>query len=143
MNNLAKVRELLEKLVGSTDSPVYSACDEIAAFLEHHPKQRNLTIGGLKAALKKSDSDSEVLIQAAFALTTYPFSALEVRYKLYDVSISNVIEELDNSSYVRAIAKGHFIDDDGNDITVEELHKRTFPYFVNQFQSESNQKVFT
>ncbi|PHM24816.1 hypothetical protein [Xenorhabdus budapestensis] len=134
MNNVGQVRGLLAELVESTASPVYVACDQIALYLEQHPQQLNLTIGGLRAALDRSERDDNVLIQAAFALTAHPFQALEVRYKLYDVTISDVIEELNHSAYLAALSEGHFIDDDGNDIALEELNSRVFPYFVNLFQ---------
>lgn len=139
MNNLGQVRELLAELVKSTASPVYMACDKIASYLEQHPQQRNLTVGGLRAALNWSERDDNVLIQAAFTLTAHPFQALEVHYKLYDVTISDVIEELDHPTYLAALSEGHFIDDEGNDIVLEELNSRIFPYFVNLLQND----VFT
>ncbi|MBO1632290.1 hypothetical protein ACX1F1_17480 [Yersinia pseudotuberculosis] len=130
MNNVGQVRELLAELVRSTASPVYAACDKIVSYLEQHSQQRNLTIGGLRAALEWSESDDNVLIQAAFALTAHPFQALEVRYKLYDTTISDVLEELDHPTYLAALSEGHFTDDDGNYMAFEELNSRVFPYFV-------------
>lgn len=134
MNNVGQVRELLAELVKSTTSPVYATCDQIASYLEQYPQQHNLTIGGLRAALDRSECDDNVLVQAAFTLTAHPFQALEVRYKLYDVTISDVIEELDHPTYLVALSEGHFIDNDGNDIALEELNSRVFPYFVNLFK---------
>jgi hypothetical protein len=142
MNTVTEVRKLLEKLVKSTDSPVYAVCDEIASYLENHPQQQDLTIGGLKAALKDYDRNDSVLIQAAFALTAHPFNALEVRYRLYDESISDVIEELNHSTYMNAVSEGHLIDHDGNDIGIEELHARAFPYFINQLQNNAITKAY-
>jgi hypothetical protein len=136
MNNVDHVKKLIAGLVESTDSPVYVACGEIISYLELHPRQRNLTIGGLRAALNRVVRDDNVLIQAAFALTAYPFLALDVRYKLYDEKIEDVVEELEHSTYVGAIADGYFIDDDGNDLSIEELSSRVFPYFINQFQDD-------
>lgn len=137
MNNVAHVRELLERLVESTDSPIYVTCNEIISYLERNPTQRNLTVGGLRAALKKPFSEDNILIQAAFALTAFPFQALEVRYKLYDVSISDVLEELTHSTYMVAISDGAFIDDEGNNISLDELNSRVFPYFINKFQIDA------
>lgn len=136
MNNAANVRNILSKLVESTHSPVYVMCDKILSYLENYPQQRNLTIGGLRAALKIVDHDANVLIQAAFTLTAHPFLALDVRYKLYDENIEDVLEELDYSTYMSAIAEGHFIDDDGNELAIEELNSRVFPYFINQIQDD-------
>ncbi|WP_051369015.1 hypothetical protein [Psychromonas arctica] len=134
MNNVAQVKELLEKLVRSTDSPVYAVCDQIVSYLEHHPQQRNLTIGGLRAALNRSDQDDNVLIQSAFTLVSHPFQALEVRYKLYDKEIEDVLEELNHSTYMQAVSEQHFIDDEGNDIAIDDLNARVFPYFINLFR---------
>jgi hypothetical protein len=137
MNNVAAVKELLAKLVESTSSPVYVVCKDIVLYLDKHPKQRNLTIGGLRAALKRTVSDDSVLIQAAFALTAYPFLALNVRYKLYDERIEDVIDELDHPTYMGAIADGRFIDYDGNELDIEELSSRAFPYFINQLKEDA------
>ena len=138
MNNVTEIRQLLESLVKSDDSPVYATCNKIAIYLENHPNQRNLTIGGLRAALKRSNEDDQTLIQAAFTLTAYPFNALEVRYQLYDDLISDVSEELDYSTYMKAISEGHYIDEEGNDIDIEEFNSRAFPYFINHLQSDAD-----
>lgn len=132
MNNVARVKEVLENLVKSTDSPVYAVCEKILSYLERNPRQSNLTVGGLRAALNKSIADDNILIQAAFSLTAHPLQVLEVRYKLYDKSISNVLEELTHSTYMTAISEKYFIDDDGNHIAFEELNTRVFPYFINK-----------
>ena len=141
MNNVDRVRELLKELVKSTDSSVYAVCYEIVSYLVHSPMQRDLTVGGLRAALNKSYTDDNILIQAAFALTAHPLQALEVRYKLYDESVSDVLEELTHSTYMTAIHEGHFIDDDGNDIALDELNSRVFPYFINNFQVDADVKA--
>ncbi len=132
MTNAARVRELLEKLVESTSSPVYVLCDEIVAYLTQNPMQQDLTVGGLRAALNKNPSVDNTLIQAAFALTAYPFLALEVRYRLYDQLILDVVEELTHTQYLTAISESFFIDDEGNKIAIEELNTRIFPYFINK-----------
>ncbi len=139
MNNAAHIKELLEELVRSTDSPVYAVCAQIVSYLEHHPQQCNLTIGGLRAALNRSDEEDNVLIQSAFTLVGHPFQALEVRYKLYDEQIEDVLEELDHSTYMKAVSEQSFIDDDGNNISIDDLNARIFPYFINL--SRQNEEV--
>ena len=141
MNNAAQIKELLEELVRATGSPVYAVCDKIVSYLEHNPQQRNLTIGGLRAALNHSDQDDNVLIQSAFTLVAHPFQALDVRYKLYDEHIKDVLEELDHSTYMQAVSEQHFIDDDGNDIAIEDLNARIFPYFINLFKLDRPVKI--
>ncbi|MFI3276671.1 hypothetical protein [Vibrio sp.] len=111
------------------------------SYLEHNTQQRNLTIGGLRAALKRSAQDDNVLIQSAFTLVGYPFQALEVRYKLYDEQIEDVLEELDHPTYMQAISEQHFIDDDGNDIAIDDLNARVFPYFINLFKQDESVPV--
>ncbi|EGR0694851.1 hypothetical protein EX461_03395 [Vibrio parahaemolyticus] len=132
MMNAARVRVLLKDLVDSTDSPIYPICDEIITYLIEHPMQQDLTVGGLRAALRKREATDNHLIQAAFTLTAHPLSALEVRYRLYDERISEATEELTHSDYMVALSNGHFIDDDGNFIELEELNRRIFPYFINR-----------
>ncbi len=134
MNNAADVKQFLINLVKMTSSPVYAACYEIAAYIELNPSQRDLTIGGLRAALKRSPQDDNILIQAAFTLAAHPFQAFEVRYRLYDEEISNVLEELETSKYLEAKSVGHFIDVEGNIIPIKELDSRVFPYFINKLE---------
>ncbi|MBX9044221.1 hypothetical protein HCG99_11590 [Enterobacter ludwigii] len=143
MKNVANVQEMLEKLVKSTHSPVYAVCSDITAYLERNPKQHNLTIGGLRAALDRSVEDDNLLIQAAFTLTGHPFKTLEVRYKLYDELIVDVLQEIDHPTYIHAKSVGNFIDEDGNDITVEELDSRIFPYFINVLHDVENLNSFS
>ncbi|NIH21659.1 hypothetical protein HBM99_04715 [Providencia heimbachae] len=134
MNNVTQIRELLVDLVKSTELPVYDMCSQIICYLGQCPRQRNLTIGGLRAALNKSDSNDDILIQAAFTLAAHPFLVLEVRYKLYDAVIEDVIDELDNPTYLTALSEGYFIDEEGNNVSLEDLNSRVFPYFVNLLQ---------
>lgn len=141
MNNIAQIRHILAELVGATSSPVYILCDEIVLYLELHPKQCNLTIGGLRAALKRSDQEDNLLIQSAFTLVGHPFQALDVSYKLYDENIEDVLEELDQATYMKATEEGHFIDNEGNDITIDGLNSRIFPYFVNRFQHNDDSQL--
>lgn len=138
MNHAEQVGIQLDKLVDSTDSPVYVVCRQILSYLECNPHQRNLTIGGLRSALCRSSSEDKLLIEGAFALVGHPFQVLDVRYKLYDESIEDVLEEISHSVYMQALSDHYFIDDDGNDITISELNSRIFPYFINLFQ-ESRQ----
>lgn len=143
MKNVANVREILEKLVKSTASPVYAVCSDITAYLERNPKQHDLTIGGLRAALDRSVEGDNLLIQAAFTLTGHPFNTLDVRYKLYDELILDVLQEIDHPTYIHAKSIGNFIDDDGNDIPIEELDARIFPYFINMLNDNENLNSFS
>lgn len=143
MKNVAHVQEMLDKLVKLTDSPVYAVCSDITAYLERNPNQHNLTIGGLRAALERSVKDDNVLIQAAFTLTGHPFNTLEVRYKLYDELMLDVQQEIDHPTYIHAKSVGNFIDEDGNDISVEELDARVFPYFINVLHESKNFHYFS
>lgn len=138
MSNVTQIRSLLAELVSTTQSPIYAVCDDIASYLEQNPRQNNLTIGGLRAALNRTPSGDSELIQAAYALTANPFDALEVRYKLYDDNIMDVIEELDQHTYMVALNEQQYIDDDGNILKLEELNSRVFPYFVNRLQVPTN-----
>lgn len=81
------------------------------------------------------------MIQSAFTLVGHPFLVFDVRYKLYDEDIDDVLEELDHLTYMIALSEEHFIDDEGNDISIEELHARIFPYFVNRFQQNDDSQV--
>lgn len=134
MNDVTQIRELLAELMSTTRSPIYAVCDAIASYLEQNPRQNNLTIGGLRAALNRAPSGDSELIQAAYALTAKPFDTLEVKYKLYDDSITDVIEELDQHTYMVALNEQQYIDGDGNTLRLEELNSRVFPYFVNRLQ---------
>lgn len=131
MNNIAIVRRLLEELVISTGSPVYSVCIEVISYLENNPKQNILTVGGLKIALSKITDEDNLLIQAAFVLTAYPFDVLDVRYKLYDTTLQRVIDDLDHATYMVALSEKKFIDSDGEIVALDELLSRSFPYFIN------------
>ncbi|EPO7647280.1 TPA: hypothetical protein ACX38P_001601 [Klebsiella pneumoniae] len=138
MKNVANVREMLEKLVEATASPVYDVCYDITAYLERNPKQYDLTIGGLRAALNRSVESDYLLIQAAFTLSAHPFNTLEVRYKLFDKSINFVLQEIDHNTYMHAKSIGNFIDKEGNDIPIEEFDFRIFPYFINALYDTEN-----
>ncbi|GLR75750.1 hypothetical protein [Aliivibrio sifiae] len=138
MSNVTQIKTLLAELVSTTQSPIYAVCDAITSYLEQNPRQKNLTIGGLRAALNRAPSGDSELIQAAYALTANPFDALEVRYKLYDDSITDVIDELDQHTYMVALNEQQYIDNDGNILKLEELNSRVFPYFVNRLQVPTN-----
>ena len=143
MNNVVQVKKILEELVKSVDSPVYVICSEIISFLEKNPNQRNLTIGGLRAGLQRVEHDDRILIEAAYTLTAHPFLALDVKYKLYDEEIEEVIEELEHETYMGAIKNGCFIDDEGNDLAIDALNSRVFPYFINQLTTNVTAKSHT
>jgi hypothetical protein len=131
MNNAVQVKQRLIELVESTSSPVYIVCSEIFSYLVRHPKHSNLTIIEIRDALDMTSSDDNVLIQAAFALTSHPFQALDVRYRLCDENFEYVIEELDHSAYMRALTDGYFIDNHDNRLVTKEFCSRVFPYFIN------------
>ncbi|MDN3404202.1 hypothetical protein [Pseudoalteromonas sp. APC 3218] len=136
MNDAAQVIEQLEELVKSTNSPVYAVCTQIVSYLRHNPNQRNLTIGGLRAALDRNSNEDKALIEGAFTLVSYPFQVLEVRYKLYDEQKNDVLEELNHPTYMQAISAKEFIDDDGNNLSIDDLNARVYPYFINLINDE-------
>ena len=35
-----------------------------------------------------------------------------------------------------AVSQEEFVDSEGNQISLSDLHRRTFPYFVNMFKAE-------
>ena len=131
MDKIARVKQLLSELTTTNASPLYAVCHDITVYIEHHPRQIVLTIGGLRAALQRSTDGDELLIRAAFTLSFHPFQALRVRYKLYDEKLSEVIQEMDHSDYMVAVSGEEFVDREGNEIPLNDLHRRTFPYFIN------------
>lgn len=136
MNSVAQVKQLLSELTKSDASSLYAVCHQITVYIEHHPRQHNLTIGGLRAALHRNAEDDDLLIRAAFTLSLHPFQALQVRYKLYDEELSEVVQEIEHADYIVAVSREEFIDIEGNEITLCDLHRRMFPYFVNMFKVE-------
>ena len=136
MNNVAQVKKLLSELAKSDTSSLYAVCHQIAVYIERHPKQINLTIGGLRAALQRTADGDDLLIRAAFPLSLHPFQALKVRYRLYDENLSEVIQEMEHPDYMVAVSQEEFVDSEGNQISLSDLHRRTFPYFVNMFKAE-------
>jgi len=136
MNNVAQVKKLLSELAKSDTSSLYAVCHQITDYIERHPRQINLTIGGLRAALQRTADGDDLLIHAAFTLSLHPFQALQVRYRLYDENLSEVIQEMEHPDYMVAVSQDEFVDSEGNQITLSDLHRRTFPYFVNMFKAE-------
>ena len=136
MNNVAQVKKLLSELAKSDTSSLYAVCHQITVYIERHPRQINLTIGGLRAALQRTADGDDLLIRAAFTLSLHPFQALKVRYRLYDENLSEVIQEMEHPDYMVAVSQEEFVDSEGNQITLSDLHRRTFPYFVNMFKAE-------
>ena len=134
MDHVTRVKQLLSELVKSDASPLYTLCQQITVYVEHHPAQINITIGGLRAALRRPPDDDELLIRAAFTLSFHPFQALQVRYRLYDRGLNEVIQEMEHAEYMTALSRSEFVDDEGNEIAIGELHRRTFPYFINQLR---------
>lgn len=128
MNKLSEIKAKLDSL-SEFNTEIFHICQDIVAYLELHPKQVNLTIGGMKAVI--ATNDEKAIIQAAFTLTLHPFCILDVRYRLYDEALEEVIQELDQESYSRALQDEFFVDENGYEIPFEELNKRLFPYFIN------------
>ena len=141
MNNVAQVKKLLSEMAKSDNSSLYAVCYQMTVYIETHPRQINLTIGGLRAALQRSAEGDDLLIRAAFTLSVYPFQALQVRYRLYDEKLSEVIQEIEHHDYMIAISKKEFIDVEGNEITLGDHHRRTFPYFVNMLSADSHSEA--
>jgi hypothetical protein len=135
MNNVTRIKQLLSELTKTDASPLYAVCQQITVYIEHHPTQINLTIGGLRAALSRAQDGDELLIRAAFTLSLHPFQALQVRYRLYDEELNEVIQEMEHAEYIVAMSGDDFIDGEGNEIALSELHRRTFPYFINMFSA--------
>ena len=143
MNNVAQVKKLLSELAKSDTSSLYAVCHQITVYIERHPRQINLTIGGLRAALQRTADGDDLLIRAAFTLSLHPFQALKVRYRLYDENLSEVIQEMEHPDYMVAVSQEEFVDSEGNQITLSDLHRRTFPYFVNMFKAEPDPESAT
>jgi hypothetical protein len=137
MNNVTRVKRLLSELIEDAPSPLYTACQQITLYLEQHPFEDELTIGGLRVALRRTPENDEVLIRAAFTLSFHPFYVLQVRYRLFDEKISKVVQKLEHAAYMDASTRDDFVDVEGNDITPSELQRRTFPYFVNLLRADA------
>ncbi|MCW8354032.1 hypothetical protein [Citrobacter portucalensis] len=135
MNQVTRVKQLLSELTRDTASPLYAVCQQIVVYLEQNPSQNILTIGGLRVALRRAPESDELLIRAAFTLALHPFYALQVRYRLYDEKLKNVIQEMEHVEYMDASTRDDFVDVEGNEIALNELHRRTYPYFVNMFKA--------
>lgn len=101
-------------------------------YLNTHPDQRELSVGGLCAALQLHEKRVPQLIQAAFALASTQRSMLEVHYKLYDPLMNEVLEDVSQSEYEQSVAEGCFIDLDGYEVTREEFVRRARPCFVHR-----------
>ncbi|HAT8515212.1 TPA: hypothetical protein I7181_16075 [Vibrio vulnificus] len=130
-NSLQNAKTRLIELEEMTHSPVFAMSKRIVEYLEEQDKQDRLTIGGLRAALSTSRSDDNVLIEAAFTLTFYPFEVLDVQYRLYDDTLTEMIEIIDKHEYARALSDGEFYFE-GELIDADNFHSRVFPVFINQ-----------
>lgn len=140
MKTVAEIRKLLNELIEVTSSPVYMLGIEILEHLEACPQQKYITVGGLRAALSRKIDDDGLLIQAAFTLTSYPFEALVVRYKLYDEDLYDVLEEFDHLTYMKVISDGCFIDSEGDEYHIDTFQSRTYPYFINNFAKKRDRR---
>lgn len=141
MNNVNRVKQLLSELTKADASPLYAVCQQITVYIEDHPSQVNLTIGGLRAAFSRAPDGDDLLIRAAFTLSLHPFQALQVRYRLYDEALNEVIQEMVHAEYMIAMSREEFVDDEGNEIALSELHRRTFPYFINMLNAGSSASI--
>jgi hypothetical protein len=125
----AKTRiEAMAKLIDLPELPISK---KIVEYLLLHPKQKDLTIGSLRAALRMTRDEDNALIKAAFLLSAHPFEVLRVRYKFYDSTRSNVIQEIDHKEYMDAAQLSSFIDKEGEEVSLEEFKSRVYPYFIN------------
>lgn len=138
-SSLQEVKMRLIELGKLTSSPVFAMSSKIVEYLEIQNQQNRLTIGGLRAALSTNRDDDGMLAEAAFVLTTYPFEVLDVQYRLYDASFSEVIDVIDKSEYAQALSDGGYYLD-GELIEGEEFQSRIFPVFLNQ-SSDINEEV--
>jgi len=140
MKTVAEIRKLLNELIEATSSPVYMLGIEILGHIEACPQQKNITVGGLRAALSRKVDDDALLIQAAFTLTSYPFEVLVVRYKFYDEDLYDVLAEFDHQTYMKAITDGSFIDSEGDEYHIDIFQSRTYPYFINNFAKKRERR---
>lgn len=136
MTTLHSIKEHLKTLESSTHSPVYMMSRKIVEYLECQNNQHKLTIGGIRTALSTPRSDDAILAEAMFVLTIYPFEVLDVQYRVYDISLSKVIEILDQKAYIQALNDGVLIVE-GEAIEADDFQLRTFPQFTNLHSNRS------
>lgn len=129
--SLQEAKMRLIELGNLTDSPVFAMSRKIVEYLEEQRQQDRLTIGGLRAALATPRDEDRVLAEAAFMLTIHPFEVLDVQYRLYDESFSEVIEIISKNEYAQALSAGEFYYE-GELIDSEDFQSRVFPVFLNQ-----------
>ncbi|MFG0886286.1 hypothetical protein [Vibrio sp. CJQ_6] len=137
--SLRQAKKRLIELGNLTGSPVFAMSRKIVEYLEDQRQQDRLTIGGLRAALSTPRDEDRVLAEAAFMLTIHPFEVLDVQYRLYDESLSEVIEIISKNDYAQALSAGEFYYE-GELIDSEHFQSRVFPVFLNQ-KVDSNQDV--
>ncbi|MEZ9422164.1 hypothetical protein AB4186_01700 [Vibrio lentus] len=129
---LGEILEKLEELEKITESPEFAVSIKIVKFLTDNPNQLDLTIVGMRSALKMPPELDQDIVKAAFLLSAYPFEIFEPKYRLYDADFNDIVEVLNHSDYMSATRSNIYIDDEGEEIEGEEFQSRVFPYFVNQ-----------
>ncbi|HIF8866490.1 TPA: hypothetical protein ACX6DV_000383 [Vibrio cholerae] len=136
--SLQEAKMRLIELGNLTGSPVFAMSRKIVEYLEEQSQQNRLTIGGLRAALSTQRSEDRVLAEAAFVLTIHPFEVLDVQYRLYDESFSEVLEIISKNEYAQALSTGEFYYE-GELIDPEHFQSRVFPIFLNQSPGTSEE----
>ncbi|TOH44301.1 hypothetical protein CGI79_25130, partial [Vibrio parahaemolyticus] len=61
------------------------------------------------------------IFEAGIVLSSYPFEVLDIKYKLVDENLTDVIQIIDSYAYSRALSQGFFIDDDGETLSLIEM----------------------
>lgn len=138
MNTIEQTKNKIDELKSSTGLSLYYVCGEILRYLEKNPNQNNITLMGLVSSINQSDVS--LVIRAAFTLAEHPFSILDVRYKLYDELKEEVTQEISQTQYINALNANLFIDDEGNELSLEQLNSRSFPYFINLLNELDSKK---
>ncbi len=131
----AKIR--LIELEGYTDSPVFTMSRKIVEFLERERNQDKLTVSGLRVALGEARKNDNALIEAAFVLTVHPFEVLDVEYRLYNDTFTELLEVIDKREYAQALTEGEFYFE-GELIEIDQFQSRVFPIFRNKFSDSYN-----
>ncbi|ELA9310781.1 MULTISPECIES: hypothetical protein [Vibrio harveyi group] len=132
---MTDIQAKLHELVSSTDSPVFRMSLNIVDYLSHNPNKRDLSLVGLRTQLKARPEQDAAIFEAGIVLSSYPFEVLDIKYKLVDENLTDVIQIIDSYAYSRALSQGFFIDDDGETLSLIEMNNRIFPYFINRYSS--------
>ncbi|HHG3263584.1 TPA: hypothetical protein ACPVX8_001274 [Vibrio parahaemolyticus] len=135
--SLQNAKTRLIELEGYTDSPVFTMSRKIVEFLERERNQDKLTVSGLRVALGEARKNENALIEAAFVLTVHPFEVLDVEYRLYNDTFTELLEVIDKREYAKALSEGEFYFE-GELIAIDQFQSRVFPIFRNKFSDSYN-----